>query len=126
MKEGDLITPEYLHEFGIKITYQDLINKKYKVLNVRMEPNVDPQILAELNGKKIMVVVRSAYYPEVGKMPATPLHAKLLKLAKRMQADLTLARVGIGRGDTEDKAEKSKPLVGGVHLIQYSGIEPFG
>ena len=123
MKEGDLITPEYLYEFGIKIVYQNLVENGYKVLNVRMEPEVNPQILAEKDAQKVMVVVRTDFYPRVGLVPDNILWNKLLKLAEKMGTELKLARVGIGRGDVEDEAEKSRPLVGGTHLIMYGGLE---
>ena len=46
------MTNEELHFLGIKVVYKDLIDRGYKVLNVRKEFDVNPQILAEINDSK--------------------------------------------------------------------------
>ncbi len=123
LKEGDLISIPYLHEFGIKIVYQNLIEKGYKVLNVRIEPDVNPQILAEHRGEKLFIFVRSAFYPAMGKKPSIPLINKIKKIAQQNNGNTYIALVGIGNADGQSEADKAKPRVGGRHYILYEGLQ---
>ena len=52
MEKGQELTTEELHFLGIKVVYKDMIDKGFKVLNVRKEPDVNPQILATKDEKR--------------------------------------------------------------------------
>ena len=115
---------EELHFLGIKVVYKDMVDKGYEVLNVRKELDVEPQILAQRNGQKVMVVVKTEKYPHMGHLMPN-IAATVRQLAQNYQAICYFASVGIANADGETEEEMSKPVVGGHYYINYDGFKPF-
>ena len=63
---GKVLNDEELHFLGIKAVYKNLVDEGYKVLNVRKELNVNPQILAQKDDKRFFIVVKTERYPDMG------------------------------------------------------------
>lgn len=115
---------EDLHFLGIKVVYKDLVDKGYKVLNVRKETDVNPQILAMKDDKRYFIVVRTTPYPEMGILIPT-LAAEVLHHATKHDAICKFASVGIANANGETEEDMAKPVVGGEYYINYKGLQDF-
>jgi flavorubredoxin len=120
MKEKRM-TNEELHFLGIKVVYKDLVDKGYKVLNVRKEIDVNPQILAEINDVKALIMVRTARFPNMGVL-VPEIASQVKELAKKHRAHLFFASVGIANANGDTDEEMSQPLLGGEYYINYKGL----
>ena len=110
-----------LHFLGIKVVYKHLIDGGHKVLNVRNETDVNPQILAQIDGIQSLVVVKTERFPHMG-IITPPLAAQMQALAKKMNCRLYFASVGIANalGDTDEAM--ANPVSGGEYYINFTGL----
>ncbi len=121
---ADILNLEELHFLGIKVVYKELVDKGYEVLNVRKELDINPQILAKKNDAFHMIVVKTAYYPDMGiLLPETILQVS--KLATKHQATCWYASVGIANANGLTDEEMSRPVKGGEYYINFKGLIPF-
>lgn len=124
MVKGDVLTDEELHFLGIKAVYKAIIDKGYKVLQVRKEIDINPQILATINGERYFIVVRTAKYPDMGiLMPDVA--ARVLMHAKKNKATSLFAGVGIANANGDNDEEMSLPVRDGEYFINFKGLLPF-
>jgi methanogenic corrinoid protein MtbC1 len=115
---------EQLHFLGIKVVYKHMVDNGYEVLNVRRETDVNPQILALKEGKRIMVVVRTAKYPNMGVL-LPHVAANVLEHGIKNNATCLFASVGIANADGETDEEMAEPVPGGQFYINFKGLQPF-
>jgi hypothetical protein len=94
------------------------------VLNVRQETDVNPQILAQIEGKKWLVVVKTAVYPYMGVL-YPEVAAEVLRLAQKRDAGCLFASVGIANANGETEEEMAQPVKGGEYYINFKGLQPF-
>lgn len=47
MSEYELMTPQELHEFGIKIVYEYVQKDGYEILDINIDLEMHPQIIAK-------------------------------------------------------------------------------
>ncbi len=124
MVKGVVLTDEELHFLGIKVVFKSLTDDGYKVLQVRKEPDVNPQILATKEGVRYFIVVRTARYPDMGIL--TPeVAARVLMHAKKNKATCKFAGVGIANGNEDSDVGMSQPIKDGEYFINYKGLLPF-
>jgi hypothetical protein len=124
MVKGEVLTDEELHFLGIKVVFKSLTDDGYKVLQVRKEADVNPQILATKEGVRYFIVVRTARYPDMGIL--TPeVAAKVLIHAKKNKATCMFAGVGIANGNEDSDVSMSQPVKNGEYFINYKGLLPF-
>lgn len=119
--KGNKMTNDELHFLGIKTVYKDLIDRGYKVLNVRKEIDVNPQILAEINDCKALIMVRTARFPNMGVL-IPEIAAQVKELAIKHKANLFFASVGIANANGDTDEEMAEPEVGGEYYINYKGL----
>ncbi|WP_430812005.1 MULTISPECIES: hypothetical protein [unclassified Carboxylicivirga] len=124
MGKGKELSTEELHFLGIKVVYKDMVDKGYKVLNVRKELDVNPQILATKDGKRYFVVVRTDRFPEMGLM-LPHIAAEVMKHGHKHQAICYFASVGIANANGQTDEEMAKPEKDGEYYINYKGLELF-
>ncbi len=115
---------EQLHFLGIKVVYKHMIDNGYEVLNVRKETDVNPQILALKDGKRYLVVVRTARFPDMGVL-LPHVAANVLELGHKNNAVCLFASVGIANANGETDEEMAEPEVGGEFYINFKGLQPF-
>lgn len=115
---------EELHFLGIKVVYKDLVDKGYEVLNVRKELDVNPQILAKKDDQFQMIVVKTAFYPDMGIILPEVIQ-KVKELAAKHKASCWYASVGIANANGQTEEEMAKPVTGGEFYINYKGLMPF-
>lgn len=124
MGQEQVLTNEELHLLGIKVVYKDMIDKGYKVLNVRQEPDVNPQILATKDDKCYFVVVRTAIFPDMGLL-LPHLAGEVMKHGNKHNAVCYFASVGIANANGQNDEEMAKPVKGGEYYINYKGLQLF-
>ena len=115
---------EQLHFLGIKVVYKDLVDKGHKVLNVRKEMDVNPQILAEIDGNKALIVVRTAFFPYMGVLQPH-IASQVRDVAAKHKADMYFASVGIANANGDSDEEMAQPVVDGEYYINYKGLTKF-
>ena len=118
---GNKMTNEELHFLGIKVVYKDLIDRGYKVLNVRKEFDVNPQILVEINDSKALIMVKTARFPNMGVL-VPEIASQVKELAIKHKANLFFASVGIANANGDTDEEMAEPEVGGEYYINYKGL----
>lgn len=124
MAKNKPMSNEELHFMGIKVVYKDLIDNNYEVLNVRQEPDVNPQILATKEGKRYFIVVRTACYPDMGIL-LPYVAADVLKHSIKHQAICLFASIGVANANGENEEEMTQPVLNGEYYINYKGLQPF-
>lgn len=124
MGQNKVMTAEELHFLGIKVVYKDMVDNGFEVLNVRKEMDVNPQILAKKDGKRIFVVVKTSPYPDMGVL-YPHIAADVVKHATKHKAICYFASVGIANANGETDEEMAKPEVGGEYYINYKGLQDF-
>ncbi|WP_430816989.1 hypothetical protein [Carboxylicivirga sp. RSCT41] len=124
MGKEQFLSTEELHFLGIKVVYKDMIDKGYKVLNVRKEPDVNPQILATKDDKRYFVVVRTETYPDMGLL-LPHIASEVMKHSQKHNAICYFASVGIANANGQNDEEMSKPVKDGEYYINYKGLELF-
>jgi hypothetical protein len=101
-----------------------MVDSGYDVLQVRKEPDINPQILAVKDGQRYFVVVRTERYPDLGVLkPETA--ARVLMHAKKNKAKCLFAGVGIANADGDSDEEMRYPVKGGEYYINFKGLVPF-
>ena len=124
MIKGEVLTDEELHFLGIKVVFKSLTDDGYKVLKVRKESDINPQILATKEGVRYFIVVRTARYPDMGIL--TPeVAARVLMHAKKNNATCKFAGIGIANGNEDSDVGMSQPVKDGEYFINYKGLLPF-
>jgi len=124
MGKEQLLTAEELHFMGIKVVYKDMVDKGYKVLNVRQESDVNPQILAIKDDIRYFVVVRTATFPDMGLL-LPHIAGEVMKHGNKHKAICYFASVGIANADGQTDEEMAKPVKGGEYYINYKGLQLF-
>ena len=124
MGEGQKLTAEELHFMGIKVVYKNMVDKGFRVLNVRREPDVNPQIVATKDDKRYFVVVRTAAFPDMGLLLPHIAH-DVMKHGSKHNAACYFAAVGVANADGQTDEEMAKPVKGGEYYINYKGLQAF-
>ncbi len=118
------MTYDDLHRLGIKVVYNKMINEGYDIIGVFENQEHNPQICALRDGKRYVVVVRTARFPNMGIL--LPITAKAVKdYASTCDAICLFASVGIANGDGDTDEEMSNPILNGNYIIRYEGLQPF-
>jgi hypothetical protein len=120
----EVLSAEALHFLGIKVVYKHLVDNGYEVLNVRREPDVNPQVLAQKGDQKWLVVVKTAVYPHMGVL-YPEVADEVLRLAQKRGTGCLFASVGIANANGETEEEMAQPVQGGEYYINFKGLQPF-
>jgi ketosteroid isomerase-like protein len=115
------MTPEEIHQFGIEIVHGQLIKDGYEIKAVYTEVGTSPQIVAEKNGNLAFIAVRTACYPEKGKLEEN-VHFKMIEQAGHFNAIPYFASVGIAAAEAKSDAERSIPIKGAGFHVAYEGL----
>ncbi|PID89320.1 MAG: hypothetical protein CSB01_02600 [Bacteroidia bacterium] len=122
--ENRRLTGEELHELGIKWVYKH-IKEEYKVLNVNIDMDKNPQILAEKEEQLYFIVVKTSTYPDTGWLTPTAAE-EIIQHANKHNAKILFASVGIANADATSEKEMEHPMKDGHYYFNYTGlsIEP--
>ena len=117
-----LMTAADIHDFGIEVVIKECQKEGYTVESANNELGQNPQIVAKKNGKLIFVFVRTACYPDKGKMESDRLHFRCIEHAERFNALPYFASVGICNSSGETEAEMATPIKGAGYYVAYEGM----
>jgi len=123
MIKGNILTDDELHFLGIKVVYKAMVDEGYKILQVRKEMDINPQILATKDGVRYFILVRTARYPDMGVLKPD-VAARMLKHAKKNDATCLFAGVGIANAEGENEKEMALPVKAGEYYINFKGLMP--
>lgn len=84
-----------LHGEGVRLMAQRLQRQGYTLHSVATDIQYDPQIIAEKDGHRIHVAVRTGVLPSLGKLECEALRGELLDWARQDHADCFIARIGL-------------------------------
>jgi len=118
-----LMSPNEIHEFGLRFLYRELLNQGFEVLSVEPDLETFPQIVARKSDQLHFIVVQTASYPEVGDLP-TNHQIKLINAhAKKHHAISKFASLGIANAEAKKEEEKSILRKGSELYVHYSGLK---
>jgi methanogenic corrinoid protein MtbC1 len=121
---GKALSNEALHFLGIKVVYKAMVDEGFKILNVRRELGINPQILATKENKRYFVVVRTARYPDMGIL-LPDIAAEVLKHGDQHEAVCLFGSVGIANANGETEEAMAQPEKDGEYYINFKGLQPF-
>jgi len=124
IKERELMTEEEIHVFGIQIVLKELDKEGYEVIGCNLERNVNPQIIARMDGQLAFIHVRTAVYPHKGSI-AGILFKELIASADKHGAICYLASVGIANAEGIDEKGWSTPAKDVNYYVSYDGLLVF-
>ncbi|OYT17787.1 MAG: hypothetical protein B7C24_00560 [Bacteroidetes bacterium 4572_77] len=122
MGKKQILSAQEIIDFGLRHMYGRLIKEGFEVLNVRPEPEIDPQILAKKDQELYFIIVRTDVYPAVGDMPSISRISQIKSHAKKHQAKTKFASIGLQNAQAKNEADKSILIKGGEFYVNYSGL----
>ncbi len=95
MENRELMTEAEIHDFGVEIVFGCLKKEGYVIEAVNTDPSKNPQIVARKDSNLCFIVVRTACYPEKGKIATEAEFFSIIENAQKHNATPYFAPVGI-------------------------------
>ena len=108
MSNTERMTSEEIHDFGVEIVARHLEKEGHEIKDLNSDLGKNPQIVAEKDGRLFFIAVRTACYPEKGKLEDF-IHFQMLEHADKHHAIPYFASVGIANAEAKTEAEMSVP-----------------
>src|SRR5260370_42004949 len=115
------MTAEDIHDLGIQVVLNQLKNEGYEIESVNSELGQNPQIITIKEGKLAFVAVRTACYPEKGKLEES-VHFRMIEHADQFGAIPYFASVGIANANADTADEMATPAKGAGFYVSYEGL----
>lgn len=124
MEDQQLMSPLDIHAFGIEVVSGQLEKADWVIssIDALCEMTREPQIVASLNGEQAMFVVRTAMYPERGKIEGEGVFRHFAKMAKEQGMSCYFASVSIANSKGETDEEMSTPIKGVAYHVAFDGL----
>ena len=124
-EKQETLTRAEIHDFGIQIVCDRMLGEGFEILGMNSSPLVTPQIIARKDGRLCHVIVRTAVYPNRGKLESEKEFFYYLKHAERYNALCYFAGVGICNASAPagDGKETQHPVRGAGFHIDYDGLQ---
>ena len=126
MQESQIMSDEEIHEFGINIVIDDIRKSGFTILSVTTDRAANPQIIARSNEQLYYILVRTACYPNKGKIENVRLGIQLIRESQRIHAHCCFASIGIANSDGTTDLERGIAVRGAGYYVAYNGIEKLG
>jgi hypothetical protein len=123
MSNNNIISDDEIHAFGINIVLDDVRKKGFTVVSVDTNIEKNPQIIVRKNEQPFFILVRTARYPQKGKLESRELGIKVVRDAKKQGASCYFASVGVANALGTTDLEMSIPTKGAGYYIAYDGLE---
>ena len=117
---GDELTDAELQDFGVSIVVEQLQKEGTRVLSVNRQ---EPQIKAQIAGRSALIVVRSARFPEKGRLSRIEASGMALSATESAGTDVYFASVGFANADARNDTERSRLVRGGGMHVAYEGLQ---
>jgi hypothetical protein len=121
MSQMELMTDEEIHNFGIDVVADDLKNDGYEILRVNYTMGMNPQIAARKGDQLAFIVVRTACYPDKGRLEEAA-HFQIIEHADEFDAIPFFASVGVANAEATTEEQKGIPVRGAGFHAEYDGI----
>ncbi|MGO9611953.1 MAG: hypothetical protein ACLPX5_02850 [Dissulfurispiraceae bacterium] len=121
MAHKEQMTIEGIHDFGIEIVLNQLKKEGYEIQSVKTDIGINPQIIAKKGSQLAFIAVRTACYPEKGKLEES-VHFQMIEHADKYGAIPYFASVGIANADAATQEEMSVPVKGAGFYAAYEGM----
>ena len=121
MNTNRKMSPEEIHNFGVEIVFNQLKKEGYEIESVNTKIGVDPQITATKDGILAFIAVRTACYPEKGKLEKA-VHFQMMENAKKFKAIPYFASVGIANAQAKTQKDMSVPIKDSGFHAAYEGL----
>lgn len=122
MNPKSRMTKEEIHDFGIEIIRGQLQKDGFEIITWNSDLASNPQIVAKKSGRLCFIVVRTACYPDKGQLE-DGITASLFVHARKHDADIFFASVGIANASGKTEEELSDPVRGTGFHISYAGLQ---
>ena len=124
MSERELMKESDVHAFGVEIVYKQLIEAEWvpESADVFAERETNPQIIAHKDGETGFFVVRTAMYPERGRIEGEDVFQHLVRHAMEHGASCYFASVSIANSEGKTEEDMSIPLKGVAYHVAFDGL----
>ncbi|NLX01113.1 MAG: hypothetical protein GXY40_01075 [Syntrophomonadaceae bacterium] len=122
-KQPELMTAEEVHEFGINIVAEYLQKNGYTEIQVCRDPAINPQITAIKEQQPVHIAVRTACYPEHGRLGNEDIARQLVRDAREHGATCYFAPVGLYNADAQNQTAAGLAIQGGKFYVSFKGLE---
>ncbi len=125
MGNGELMTPDDIHAFGIEILFKQLEKDGWVIqsADIAADLSSEPQIIAEKEGELAFFVVRAGLYPGRGRFEeGMEAYERLVKHAREHGASCYFASIGLANSTGKTEEEMSVPVKGVAYNVQFDGL----
>ena len=126
METKNVMTREEIHDFGVQIVCEAMLEDGYEILGANPLLAATPQIVARKNGRLCFVVVRTDVYPRKGRLADDRELFYNLEHAERNQAECYFAGIGICNAaatDAGDETAMGVPVREGGFYVDFDGLK---
>lgn len=123
-QDQNLMTEADIHAFGVEIVHNQLIEAGWMIesADVYADRTAMPQITAYKDGELGVFVVRTAVYPERGRIEGEDVFRDLVSYANERGASCYFASVSIANSQGSTEEEMSVPIKGVAYHIAFDGL----
>jgi hypothetical protein len=120
----ELMTDFDIHAFGVEIVHNQLVEAEWTIqsTDVLADPATHPQIVGQKDGELGFFVVRTAIYPERGKIEGEQVFQDQVKHAAEHGASCYFASVSIANSEGKTEEEMSVPVKGVAYHVAFDGL----
>lgn len=124
MTKRELMTTDNIHAFGVEIVCKQLQEAEWIVesADVFSDPLTQPQIVAHKDGEIGFFVVRTAMYPDRGRIEGEEVFQTQVRHASAHGAACYFASVSIANSEGKTEAEMSVPVKGVAYHVAFDGL----
>jgi len=122
----EALTEAEIHRLGVHIVREELQQDGWIILDVNVNPKVNPQIIARRNGTLGHVLVRTARHPNRGAVENDDVVRRCLEHAAQHNALCYFAGLRVSHADASrlhDEKAMGFPFRGEGVLVAYAGLE---
>ena len=118
------MTASDVHAFGVEIVYKQLQEAEWIIesADVYADPLTDPQIVAHKDGEIGFFVVRTAMYPDRGRIEGEEVFQTLVRHAAAHGAGCYFASVSIANSEGKSEEDMAVPVKGVAYNIAFDGL----
>ena len=124
MPDRELMTETDIQAFGVEIVFGQLEEAGWAIesADVLADRESHPQIIANKDGDTGFFVVRTAMYPERGRIEGEEVFQTLVRHAKAHGASCYFASVSIANSEGKSEEEMSIPVKGVAYHVAFDGL----
>ena len=122
----EVMTEAEIHRLGVQIVRDELQSEGWTILDINVNPKVNPQIIARKNGTLGHVLVRTARHPKKGAVEDPYTTQWCMERASTLNAVCFFAGLRVSHAEASlrgDEKHMGIPIKGEGILVAYSGLE---